>query len=413
MKVYTLKQICDSLSRCIDTHYKQYYLVEAEMNKLNYYAYSGHAYPDLVFRENNQITAEMRAVIWRDQLLKINAQFIEKIGEPLKDGIKILCKAKLNFDAKHGVSLQIADILTEFTLGDLAIEKKKTIEALKEKGILWQNKQLHLAQLLKKLAIISVESSKGYQDFMSILQEKASRFNIYSKLFPAVLQGDEAVQSIAESLDAILNDNLVFDAVVILRGGGGDVGLTCYNHPFLAEKVALFPIPILAGIGHKSNETVVEMAAHTSGITPSAIAHFLTDRFVIAENKIQTIEKSLQNSVNTKLKDYQFKIQWIEKNIKSSTIAQIKNCYHVVRHQQRNLVYLIKSQIIQKNAALDQFELRVSLSAPNSVLKKGYVLLYKDNQPITQLKQVAIGQTLTAKLYKGKIEAEIKKLEYE
>lgn len=276
---YSLSEVTSSIQKTLGERYKTAFWVRAEMNKLNYYSHSGHCYPELVEKHNGKVVAQLKSTLWKKDHARINQRFIEVLKEPLKDGIKILFQAQITFDPIYGISLHILDIDPAFTLGDLEQEKKQTIDRLNNEGIFLQNKKIALPVLPQRIAIISVETSKGYADFLQVLEGNSWNYKFFHMLFPALLQGEKAIDSIIKQLERIKKVIHHFDVVAIIRGGGGDVGLSCYNNYNLAKQVALFPIPVLTGIGHATNETVVELVSHRNGITPTKVAEDLIQQF--------------------------------------------------------------------------------------------------------------------------------------
>ena len=277
--IFSLSEVALSIQRTLADRYQNSFWVKAEMNKLNRYPHSGHCYPDLVEKFQGKIVAELRANIWRDDFDAINARFLEVLHEPLKEGITILFSAKITFHPVYGLSLRILDIDPVFSLGELEREKQETIALLRKEGIFGRNKLAFLPLLPQRIAIISVQTSKGYADFIKVTGENPWGYKIFHMLFPALLQGENAVESILNQLKFVERVKHHFDAVEIIRGGGGDIGLTCYNNDLLARTIALFPIPVITGIGHSTNETVSEMVAFKNAITPTELADFLIQHF--------------------------------------------------------------------------------------------------------------------------------------
>src|SRR5690606_21612001 len=191
----------------------------------------------------------------------------------------ILFQATISYDPVYGLTLRILDIDPVHALGELQREKLASINRLNEEGGFKANKSLDFPVVPKRLAIISAESSKGYADFLKILQHNRWGYRFEQALFPALLQGDKSVQAIIGQLELIAQRRDAYDVVAIIRGGGGDVGLSSYNNYLLASAIARFPIPVLTGIGHSTNETVSEMVAYQNAITPSELADFLIQRF--------------------------------------------------------------------------------------------------------------------------------------
>lgn len=277
--VFSLSEVTLSVQRTLADRYHTAFWVKAEMNKVNRYPHSGHCYPDLVEKVNGKIIAEMRANIWKDDFQAINERFLQVLHEPLKDGINILFSAKITFHPVYGLSLRITDIDPGFSLGQLEREKQETIDRLKKEGIFNTNKSKKLALLPCRIAVVSVQTSKGYADFTKVVEENPWGYRIFHMLFPALLQGENAVESIIAQLARIEKVRNHFDAIAIIRGGGGDIGLTCYNHYALVRAIALFPLPVITGIGHSTNETVSEMVAFKNAITPTELGDFLIQHF--------------------------------------------------------------------------------------------------------------------------------------
>src|SRR5690554_3217261 len=233
--VFSLFEVAKSIRKTLAARYTQSYWISAELNKLNFYKHSGHCYPDLVEKKDGKIIAEMRSILWGSDFQRINKQFQEITKEPLKDGIGILIQAAISYDELYGLSLRIIDIDPTFSLGVLAREKQEAIDRLKKEGIFDLNKNVPFPLLPKRIALISVETSKGLADFLKILQNNAWNYRFEFLLFPALLQGDRAVPSILAQIKNIADRIEEFDAVALIRGGGGDVGLSCYNEYTLAN----------------------------------------------------------------------------------------------------------------------------------------------------------------------------------
>lgn len=277
--VFTLSEVTRSIQHTLQNRFGSAFWVKAEMNKLNYYPHSGHCYPELIEKRDGKIVAQIRATLWKEDFLWINENFLRVLQEPLKNGINILFSAKVLFDPVYGLSLRILNIDPSWSLGELEREKQETIRSLKDQGIFALNKQVALPQLPQRVAVISVETSKGYADFRKVISENSWGYSFFTMLFPALLQGDKVPESIGFQLGQIRRVQHHFDVVAIIRGGGGDAGLAGYNKLEIAMQVARFPLPVITGIGHATNETVVEMVAYKNCITPTDLANFLIQQF--------------------------------------------------------------------------------------------------------------------------------------
>lgn len=342
--IFSLLEVTKSIQKTIADRYKTSFWVNAEMNKLNYYKLSGHCYPELVEKRDGKIIAQIKSNLWKDDYIKINNTFQHVLKEPLKDGIKILFLASVSFHPEHGLSLRIIDIDPSYTLGDLEKEKQATIKKLHDEGIFKKNKALKLPLLPQRIAIISVESSRGYLDFLGKINTNNRGYAFFHMLFPAILQGDNVFESMSVQLKRIIKVKKHFDVVAIIRGGGGDVGLSAYNNYKFAKEVALFPIPVLTGIGHITNETVVEMVSHKNLITPTDLADYLVDQFdnfsvPVLHAKEKIIDKSRRIISEEKVK-FQSEVKFfrsVTENILTKNQNEIKSLVQSIVQQSRFL----------------------------------------------------------------------------
>ena len=430
--VFSLLEVANSIQKTINARYTSSYWVKAEMNKLNHYSHSGHCYPELVEKKDNKVIAEMRAVLWKGNFDKINAQFLKTLNEPLKDGIKILFLTQINFDPKYGISLNILDIDPSYTLGDLEKEKQQNIIRLKNENLFDKNKTLQLPLIPQRIAIISVETSKGYADFLNVIDNNQWNYKFFHMLFPSLLQGDKAPSNIIEQLHKIRKVYHHFDLVAIIRGGGGDIGLASYNNYDLAKAVASFPLPVLTGIGHATNETVIEMVAHSNHITPTKLAESLLQKFhdfsvpvqraeeqiiyqarmVLNENKFnlknemkffKSLTQNILNQNNSLLNQLPITLSREIKNlIKENKLYLDQNSEHIKKHAQQLLKY--------QKQRLDSLEKNVEILDPINVLKRGFSITKFNGKSIKNPNDLEIGQNVKTILYEGELISKIEKI---
>ena len=416
-QVFTLQQVVRSIKKTLEDRYTQNYWVKAEMHKLNRYP-SGHAFPELVQKDENKIVAQITGTIWKQQLERINTKFIEVVKEPLREGTTLLLLVKINYSETFGLGLQILDIDPSFSLGELQKQREETLRKLAKEGLLNLNQKLHFPLLPKRVAIISAESSKGLSDFMQVLQENEKSYFIFTHLFNAYLQGDVAVQSIISALKKIKRVKDHFDIVIIVRGGGAEVGMTCYNNYDLCKAIAEFPLPVLTGIGHSTNLNVAEMVSFRNEITPTKLAEFLLQTFREFEQEtkrlnremiahsLQIIDKtkqdfngqvrifkhaslrftdSLKNELNQQIIELKNTTRYFLKN-ENDAVLSLKNDYRIVTKEiitaERNTLSLISKPIKgsllhffeRKESDLEQLEKTVNILNPSNVLQRGYSL---------------------------------------
>ena len=403
--IYALSEITKSIESVISKNYKRAYYIKAEILKLNHYPHSGHCYPELVEKENNKIKSQLRGVIWSSQFRNINERFIAITGEPLKENISVLCLATVEFSGQYGLNLQIQDIEPLFTLGEMARNKREVIEKLKKEQKFLLNKQKKLPLLPQKIAVISVETSKGYSDFMVTLQQNQWQYRFQCTLFPSILQGEKALVSMPYQLSQIEKRQQEFDCVVIVRGGGGDVGMSCYDDYGLAAAVATFPLPIITGIGHSTNETVTDMVAFANKITPTEVAYFLIQQFHNFSVQVDECKDKLIKYVKNRLQEETFYFSKIHQqlilNLGKYNHQKEKEIQIITQRMQNATVqYLLKQQ-----NALHQAQTKIELLHPENILKRGYSITMKNGKAIRSAEEIAVGDVITTKLFQGEIES--------
>lgn len=427
--------------------------MKTEIVKVNFYPKSGHCYPDLVQKNDGRVKAQIRSFLLGAIYRKINHEFQEKCGSPLKSGMKVLMQVKPQFHPVRGVSLQILDIDPSFTLGEMALQKKMALAKLEKEGLLNKNKQLYFPLVPKRIAVISVVSSKGYQDFKKIIDQNAQRFPIHLELFPALLQGDEAIMSIQNQLKKIQARRAFFDLVCIIRGGGGEVGLACYDDFELAKSVANFPLPLFTGIGHAANKTVTEIVAHKSFITPTDLAFEIIQKYINQEVLLNELEENLGRSLQFQIEDqkeylkgltYHFprKVQaklfdqkeilkdltsklnfnaqnlfWNKKadlkDFETTLLQDSKKILSQNKEELQEFSMRNKSALVRKftheKSELDLAQKVVKMMHPNRILAKGFAIVHQNGEIINSSKKVSLDQSIEIQMKDGSIHAKINK----
>ena len=279
--------------------------VKAEISEMTVNR-SGHCYLDLVETEagTDNVIARCRATIWSYTFRMLKPYFETTTGQTFSEGLKVLLQAKVEYHEVFGFSLNIRDIDPVYTLGDLARQRREIIRRLQEDGVFEMNKDLELPLVPQRIAVISSPTAAGLQDFLDQLHNNPHQFVFYTKLFPAVMQGNDAPKSIMNALDLIYEYEDYFDAIVIIRGGGAQLDLACFDQYELAFTVAQFPLPVITGIGHDKDDTVIDMVAHTRMKTPTAVAEFLIAGALQFSQELNELEKHFTELITDQLDDH-------------------------------------------------------------------------------------------------------------
>ncbi|MBK8585623.1 MAG: exodeoxyribonuclease VII large subunit [Bacteroidetes bacterium] len=455
-KSFSLLEVMNSVQSVVKKNYdSKKFWVKCELVKLNLHQSSGHCYLELADRNESTMVAQCKGIIWADSYQVIQQKFRSTINSELASGMKVLFQCNVTFHPIHGFSLYVTDVEPAFTLGEMAKMKNDSILKLKSEKVFDLNKQKKLPLLPKRIAVISVETSRGYQDFIITINNYHKKFALELSLFEATLQGDNAITTIVRALQKIASRIDDFDVVTIIRGGAGDTGLACYDEYALAKEVACFPIPIVTGIGHATNETVTEMVAFKNCITPTAAADFFLEKFYAQDILINQLSEKLINSVSQSLndtKEYFFDtvnefqalcISVMEKShalVNNTTELLVKfsrralvdeklylqNNINVLKNipgrqlisQQRNLVEIsvkqlhrnVSHQFKNQNQHLTLLESKINLLDPINTLARGYSITRKNGKAITSVTEINIGDSVETTVAEGKFTGTINEI---
>jgi len=436
-----------------EEHYDRTYWVKAEMVKLNHYPKSGHCYPDLVEKEGEKVRAEMRGTLWKDRYNRIAREFKKVTGQPLDGGIELLFRAEVRFHEVYGLSLNIIEVDPSYSLGEMERIKRETVQKLKEAGDFDRNKKVPFPSVPKRLAIISVETSKGYQDLLKVIDRNDLGYVYEHELFPAILQGEKAIRTIREQLEIIRERANEFDALLIIRGGGGDVGLSCYDDHGLARDVALFPLPVITGIGHSTNETVVEMVAHRNAITPTQaggdliqayhnvavprrelterLEQAIKDRFAEESQRLKDQVQLFRSHTRYLLRDHQHHLKGLldgavravpeRMRRERERLGELSNALNAFTMKRMNregerlslfserLGTHAKHRMKGERDRVANLEKQLELLNPKRVLERGYSITFSYGKALKDPKELEEGEEVETQLAKGRFKSRIEK----
>lgn len=349
-KQFTLYELQNQVKSSLDDRFPLPVWVVAEISEMTVNR-SGHCYLELVETgtETDAVVARCRATIWSFTFRMLKPYFETTTGQPFSNGIKVLVQAKTEYHEVYGFSLNIRDIDPVYTLGDLARQRREIIRRLEEDGVLDMNKELEMPVVPQKVAIISSPTAAGLQDFLDQLHNNPHQFVFYTKLFPAVMQGNEAPRSIMNALEQVYLYEEWFDVVVIIRGGGAQLDLACFDQYDLAFHVAQFPLPVVTGIGHDKDDTVVDLVAHTRMKTPTAVAEFLISGALRFSQELAELEQQFTQLVADQLDEHRERLNDAADQLKTEVtklIAGHRNRLNIAGVQTANLAQsFMKTQV--------------------------------------------------------------------
>ena len=384
---FTLYELQRIIGAAIEQFLAKPIWVSAEIAEIKLNA-SGHCYLELVERDKDSASgkaakAQSRAVIWKSHYPRLAAKFEGATGRALSAAMKILVEVAVSFHPVYGLSLQITDIDPTYTLGDIERQKEITIARLKADGVWDMNRELSVPRVVQRVAVVSSATAAGYRDFM---QELAlSPYNIHTTLFEATMQGEGSEQSIADALAAIAEREEEFDAVAIIRGGGSTTDLECFNAYLTALCVAQFPIPVLTGIGHDKDVSIVDMVAAIPLKTPTAVAAWICNTAERFDGELEYAAVVLRESCHKVTQAAATKLDHYASQLKQNT----------------------KIALMRQSEKLDSYAMLTKNFAPTRLLELGFAVARGERGVIRSAADVAVGDRITIDVADGRLTAEI------
>ena len=418
----TLLELNRQVKQALSSQLLPSYWVIAEIGELRV-AQNGHCYLDLVEKSDDRLCAKMRATIWAYTYRGISSWFETLTGERLRAGIKVLAQVEVQFHELYGLSLNIKDIDAQYTVGERARRRQEVIQQLISDGVYEMNKGLSLPLVPQRIAVISSPTAAGLGDFMDQLTGNRYRYRFDVQLFKAAMQGEAAEASMLSALYKIYQQMeaqpLAFDVVVIIRGGGAQVDLDCFDGYDLATHLAQFPLPVITGIGHERDETVADLVAHTKMKTPTAVAEFLISGAYAFESKVAELQLRIAQATQHRLRESTYQLESHQAQLKYSISTQWQQHQHqLAQHQERLKAYTrqqLRDQHQQLTAMSDDLREKtqyyltlqqqrlnachklLTVVHPENVMKRGYTITYVDGKPLQRNTKVPVGSRLVTK----------------
>lgn len=429
MKSLTLYELNALVRETLELSMPNAYWVQAELAEVR--ERNGHCYMELVqMSPAKQLVAKASARCWRNTWQLLRPHFERLTGQQLHAGMSVMLQVYPQFHEAYGFSWIVSDINPEFTMGDMARKRQEIIRQLKEEGVFDLQKELTLPMFTQRIAVISSETAAGYGDFCNQLADNAYGFQFHTELFPAIMQGEQVEASVIAALDHINERIADFDVVVIIRGGGATTDLSGFDTLQLAENVANFPLPIITGIGHDRDESVLDMISHTRVKTPTAAAAFLIDHLAQVYERIEDSQRALVNLVKRRMEKEQMRLQRLSSTlpvlfslVKTRGNARLERLQtnllaamqQRIRDSRNNLstfnaqFAMLHSQFITRQRhRLQLIEEKVRNLDPVLLLNRGYSITLKDGKVVRDASQLKAGDEIETRLKKGNVKSIVK-----
>ena len=408
MTSITLSELTNQIQQVIRSNFDTPQWIRAEISELRENP-GGHCYLELVEKDDasDALLAKTKATIWASTYRMLKLYFESSTGQSLRAGLNVLVSVTVEFHGVYGFSLNIRDIDPTFTIGEMAARRLKIIRQLEEDGIVDMNKEIPFPVLPQRLAIISSSTAAGYGDFCDQLKNDSSHFAFYPKLFSAVMQGDQAEASIVSALEKIYEHIELFDVVVIIRGGGAITDLACFDSYELALNCAQFPLPMVSGIGHQRDISILDMVANSSVKTPTAAAELLISVLQNAESRMSSVVADIQHLVKNKIDIENRLINQAQMRIKQTLRSWVLQKVHLLDRQRNRLQSSIRMQLLKQNNKLSLLEKNIETHSPQFLLKHGYTITTLNGKRITSAKQIKSGDQIRTYVGDGDFESQI------
>ncbi|MDD2563152.1 MAG: exodeoxyribonuclease VII large subunit [Salinivirgaceae bacterium] len=450
----TLSQLSDQIKNTIADTFPFATPVVAEISEMNINR-NRHCYIELIEQVDNKIVARLRGIIYANRLPMLQSYFSSVTGHELEVGLKVLIMVRLSFHPLYGLSVEINDIDPKYTLGDLEQQRRMILERLTNEGVIGMNRSLELPHKIKKIAIISSATAAGYGDFIKHLNTNNHGFQFQTDLYEAYMQGAQTVSSFETAINNIFNSNIEYDVIVIIRGGGSKAELAVFDNYEMAYLITQLPIPVLTGIGHERDSSVIDHVANLYFKTPTAVADFIVQFNNNAFDKLEQLQNRLEQSCLKIFKKEQERLLNLDAELKTAIyghinqqqsqlvqlenrlshassnfshrqlleINQLKNQlqhktelffskqYHRLERKKETLQHQATSQIRKKEQTLALYEHKIKLSDPQHILNLGYAIVTLHNKKIISSEMLQKNDPVKVFLKSGKFEANVTEID--
>lgn len=419
----TLFELNSLVSNVIDTAFDHAFWVEAELSEAR--EVRGHCYMELIQKDIFSATpvARASAKCWKTTWARLRPKFEHATGQGLHAGMKVMLLVTANFHEAYGFSWIVQDIDPTYTLGDMARKRLEIIKQLKEEGIFDLQKELSLPMFAQRVAVISSENAAGYGDFCHQLLDNDYGFAFQIRLFPAIMQGEQVETTIINAMNEIYDHMDDFDVVVIIRGGGATADMSGFDTLSLAENVANFPLPIITGIGHDRDESVLDMVSNTRVKTPTAAAAFLVDNLANLSGHIEAMRERMVTRVRQRMETekerlgrisgrvpilfslvkerQEAKLTRLMTDITGYINDRLRQAEHDIVVIEKNIQPLVEMKLAREDNRIAQLALRVKALDPERLLKRGYSITMLNGKAIHDPTTLKEGDIIETRVEKG------------
>lgn len=427
--VLTLRQLNRRIAGLLSVPETQNVWVTAELSDMR--VSGGHCYMELVDKNESTgaIEARLRGIIWATTYSRLSVDFFAVTGRPLSTGMKVMVRGGVNYHASFGMSFVITAINPEFTMGDVERRRREILDRLTREGIADDNRKLEWAAVANRIAIISAKGAAGYGDFMNQLYGNDSHLRFSTRLFQAVMQGERTSRSVIDALEAIMADVDSWDCVVIIRGGGATSDLAAFDDYDLAASIAQFPLPVIVGIGHERDVTVLDYVANMRVKTPTAAAEWLIGRGEAALDVIRRMASDIAHALSDKIGGSRAQLAYYEGLIPVAPVGGVDRAKNRLAQCAMSVSVINGRRLSAELGRLSHYADMVKMAdanrikgehdrlsaqakllevlSPTATLKRGYTITRVNGKALKSVSDISEGDVMETILPDGRITSRV------
>jgi exodeoxyribonuclease VII large subunit len=404
---HSLSELNKYIRQVIALNFSDTIWIHAEISQIK--ESKGNIYLDLIEqdKESEKILAKMQAMILYRNVIFIRKKLGNLLHEVLQNGNAILIRITVDFSEVYGLKLLVEDVDASYTFGQVELQRQEIIQKIEKEGFKDKNSFLTLPTVLQRIAVISSPNAAGYQDFIKQLSHNTYGYAYDYTLFPSSVQGEKVEAEMLFQIGKINNTSELFDAIVIIRGGGSKFDLSAFDSYALAKAVSEAKLPVITGIGHDIDISVLDLVSHTALKTPTAVADFLIEHNAMFETRLITIGERIRMSFIRFSREQELQLSQYEQNIRSVFRKHLQREEYSLQRKEEQLKISVSSYLLKANSRLDLLEGMIEGSDPHLILKKGFAIVRKDNLLINDIHALNEGDIIDTQLINGHFKSKV------
>ncbi len=403
---YSLLELNQYIRRVISLNFDQAIWVECEIGQAS--LSRGHWYLDLIQKDGNAITAQCQAAMWANVYFFLKRKSPVPPEDILKQGMSVKLKVNIDYHERYGLKLIIEDIDSSFTIGVLEMQRQAILKQIKDRDLIRKNAEVHVPSVMQRLAVISSDRAAGFKDFAKHIEDNFYGYHIDIDLYESVMQGQQVESEILACLDKIEENRHHYDAVAIIRGGGARTDLAAFDNLAIAVRIAQYPLPVMIGIGHEIDQSVLDLVAFRSLKTPTAVADFLIEHNAGFEGRLDELLKWIEDEAYDRVQLEKQKLADLEQSLKHGIGSRIRLEESKLNHIRQAILQGSKNQIQLHGRKLEFMESLMQALDPDLILKRGYTITTQHGKSLTSFMEAERGSIIETIFHDGTTQSIVK-----